>query len=39
MGKVKIDFNSLKKDNWSEQETKNAELALDFVQHLMNDHD
>lgn len=39
MEKLKIDFNSLKRDNWSEQETKNAELVVDFVQHLMNDHD
>ena len=39
MGQLKIDFNTLKRDNWSEQETKNAELVVDFVQHLMNDHD
>ena len=39
MEKLKIDFNSLKRENWSEQESKNAELVLDFVQHLMNDHD
>ena len=39
MGQPKIDFNSLKRENWSEQETKNAELVVDFVQHLMNDHD
>ncbi|MEM6298757.1 MAG: nuclear transport factor 2 family protein [Bacteroidota bacterium] len=39
MEAVKMDFNRLKKSNWSEQETKNAALVLDFVQHLMNDHD
>ena len=39
MAKLKIDFNSLKRDNWSVQETKNAELVVEFVQHLMNDHD
>ncbi|MEM9820226.1 MAG: ester cyclase [Bacteroidota bacterium] len=39
MAKIKIDFNALKKAHWSEQEVKNAALVLDFVQHLMNDHD
>ncbi len=39
MKKPKIDFNLLKKDNWSEQETQNAALVIDFVQRLMNDHD
>ena len=39
MEKRQINFNSLKRDNWTEQESKNAELVLDFVQHLMNDHD
>ena len=39
MDKLKIDINTLKKDNWSEQELNNVELVLDFVQHLMNDHD
>lgn len=27
------------KDNWTEQETKNAKVVLDFFQHLMNEHD
>ena len=39
MEKLKIDFDALKRDNWSEQESKNAALVLDFIQHLMNDHD
>jgi predicted SnoaL-like aldol condensation-catalyzing enzyme len=34
-----IDFSSLKKSNWTEQELANAELITDFVQHLMNNHD
>lgn len=36
---LKIDFNALKKDSWSDQETQNVKLAIDFIQHLMNDHD
>ncbi|MEM7336567.1 MAG: ester cyclase [Chloroflexota bacterium] len=36
---IKIDFDSLKKENWSDQETENAELILDFVQNIMNNHD
>lgn len=36
---IKIDFNTLKKDNWSPQEISNVKLVIDLVQHLMNDHD
>lgn len=39
MDTLKIDIDSLKKRNWSEQELKNAEMMVDFIQHLMNDHD
>ena len=39
MAVLKVDWNKLKKDNWTEQEEKNAELVADFVQHLMNEHD
>lgn len=39
MAKPKIDFNALKSTNWSEQETENAALVIDFFQHLMNEHD
>lgn len=39
MDVIKIDFDSLKKDSWSEQELENAELIVDFVQHIMNHHD
>ena len=34
-----INFNSLQKTNWSEQEVNNAKLITDFVQNLMNSHD
>ncbi|MEM7033597.1 MAG: nuclear transport factor 2 family protein [Chloroflexota bacterium] len=36
---INIDFDSLKKDSWSDQEMENAKLLVDFVQHLMNNHD
>ena len=39
MSIIKIPFDALKKDSWSDQETQNAQLVLDFIQHLMNDHD
>lgn len=39
MSTIKIDLDSLKKSNWSKQEFENAELMVDFIQHLMNDHD
>ncbi|MEM6316207.1 MAG: nuclear transport factor 2 family protein [Bacteroidota bacterium] len=39
MSVVKINIDDLKRDNWSDQELKNASLVIDFVQHLMNDHD
>ena len=39
MAKPKIDFNALKRDNWSEQETQNAALVINFIQRLINDHD
>jgi predicted SnoaL-like aldol condensation-catalyzing enzyme len=35
---LKIDFQLLKKDSWSNQEEKNVRLLIDFVQHLMNNH-
>jgi len=34
-----IDFKSLQKDNWSNEERQNAKLVTDFVQNLMNNHD
>ena len=39
MDKIQIEFDLLKKDNWSDQEIENVKLIVDFVQHLMNDHD
>ncbi|WP_281557922.1 nuclear transport factor 2 family protein [Thalassomonas sp. RHCl1] len=36
--KPTIDFQSLKKSSWSQQELKNAKQITDFVQNLMNDH-
>ena len=35
---VAIDFESLKKTSWTEQEYENARLITDFVQNLMNNH-
>lgn len=35
---VAVNFESLKKPNWTEQELKNAVLITDFVQNLMNNH-
>lgn len=35
---IQINFDRLKKDNWSTQETKNAQLLVDFIQQLMNNH-
>jgi predicted SnoaL-like aldol condensation-catalyzing enzyme len=39
MDTIKINLQDLKKDSWSEVELENAELVVDFVQHLMNNHD
>jgi len=39
MDTIKISFDNLKKDNWSNQETKNVRLVIDFMQQLMNNHD
>jgi predicted SnoaL-like aldol condensation-catalyzing enzyme len=39
MEKLKIDFNALRKGNWSNEEVENVKLVIDFVQHLMNEHD
>ena len=39
MGKLKINFESLKQDHWSDKELVNAKLITDFVQHIMNNHD
>lgn len=36
---IQINFESLKKDSWSDQEVKNVKLVIDFIQNLMNNHD
>ncbi len=38
MNTQQIDLNSLKKDSWTETEYRNAELVVDFVQNIMNNH-
>ncbi len=39
METIQLNFDLLKKNNWSEEETKNAQLCTAFVQHLMNNHE
>ena len=39
MDTLKISFDHLKKDSWSDQEIKNVRLVIDFIQQLMNNHD
>lgn len=34
-----IPFDALKQAHWSQQETANAAIVVDFFQHLMNEHD
>ena len=36
---LKINFQELKQDNWSDKELENAKLITDFVQNIMNNHD
>ncbi|NEQ53908.1 MAG: polyketide cyclase [Leptolyngbya sp. SIO3F4] len=36
---IQINFDSLKKDHWSAQDIQHVTLLIDFIQHLMNDHD
>ncbi|MCI4669191.1 MAG: ester cyclase [Bacteroidia bacterium] len=36
---IQINLEDYARINWSEKERQNAELVVDFVQHLMNDHD
>lgn len=38
METMKIDLDQLKKSSWTEEESQNAEVVVDFVQNLMNDH-
>ena len=39
MNAAKIDFDALKRPHWTPDQVENAKLVLDFVQHIMNDHD
>ena len=39
MDVIKLNFDQLKKDHWSEQEADNAKLILQFVQRIMNNHE
>lgn len=39
MDTIGLEFDSLKRDHWSEQEVRNVKLVMAFVQKLMNDHD
>lgn len=34
-----ISFDALKKNSWSDKEVENVKTMIDFVQHLMNEHD
>lgn len=36
---IKINFESLEKEHWSEQQVEKARFMVDFIQHLMNNHD
>lgn len=39
MSTIRIELEKLKKESWSEEENQNAELIIDFVQNIMNNHD
>ena len=39
METLKVNLEGLRRDHWSEEEARNVELVVDFVQKLMNDHD
>lgn len=39
MSGLLIDLKTLEKLNWTAEERKNAEVVVDFVQNLMNNHD
>ena len=39
MEAVKIDINTLQKENWSAQDLKKAKATIHFVQKIMNEHD
>jgi len=39
MDTLKINFEELKRDTWTKEETNNAEVVVDFIQNIMNNHD
>ena len=39
MNKITINGEKLVQKHWSTKEQENVELVIDFVQHIMNDHD
>ena len=39
MDTIQINFDALKKNSWSDQETSNVKRMIDFIQNLMNNHD
>lgn len=39
MSNGKIDFERLSRAHWTPEQRENAELVVDFVQKIMNDHD
>ncbi len=38
MNTQQIDLNNFKKESWTDEELQNAELVVDFVQNIMNNH-
>ena len=39
METLQINYNQLKRSNWTQKEDKNVRLVIDFMQQLMNNHD
>ncbi len=39
MATIQIDYDKLKRANWTEQEQSNVKMIIDFIQNLMNNHD
>ncbi len=39
MERIQISYEKLKKNTWTAQEVNNVKRVIDFVQHLMNNHD
>ena len=39
METINIDLQKLEKSHWSQEEHRNAEIVVDFLQNIMNNHD